>query len=146
MIEEETEEDETNETLEENELPVVNAGGPYYDIEGVEIFFDGSDSYDPDGTIESWLWTFGDDTTSELQNPTHTFSKKGNYTITLEVTDNLDATNTSETFALITARPNNPPVIPIIKGNTTGVVNKSLNFSANSTDPDGDNLFIGIRF
>jgi len=123
---------------EENELPVVNAGGPYYEIEGVEIFFDGSDSYDPDGSIESWFWTFGDGTRSELQTPTHTYSKEGNYTVTLKVTDNLDAINTSETFALITAKPNNPPGKPIIKGDTTGFMNMSINFSANSTDPDGD--------
>ncbi|PNX48722.1 MAG: hypothetical protein BV457_03145 [Thermoplasmata archaeon M9B1D] len=136
--EEESEDDETNETLEENELPVVNAGGPYYEIEGVEIFFDGSDSYDPDGSIESWFWTFGDGARSELQTPTHTYSKEGNYTVTLKVTDNLGATNTTETFALITAKPNNPPGKPIIKGNTTGVVNISINFSANSSDIDGD--------
>ena len=31
----------------------------------------------------SWLWDFGDGTTSTLQNPTHAYSNGGNYTVTL---------------------------------------------------------------
>jgi len=136
----EYEEDETNETLEENIPPAVNAGGPYFEIEGVEIFFDGSDSYDPDGNITKWFWTFGDNSTSLIQTPTHTYSEEGNYTVTLKVTDDLGATNITTTFALINAKPNNPPGKPIIKGDTTGINNKSINFSANSIDVDGDRV------
>jgi outer membrane protein assembly factor BamB len=39
------------------------------------------------GTPQSWLWNFGDGTTSTLQNPTHTYSKPGTYTITLTATN-----------------------------------------------------------
>ena len=35
----------------------------------------------------SWLWNFGDGTTSTEQNPTHTYSKAGTYTVTLTVTN-----------------------------------------------------------
>jgi PKD repeat protein len=31
----------------------------------------------------SWLWNFGDGTTSTAQNPTHTYTKSGNYTVSL---------------------------------------------------------------
>lgn len=44
-------------------------------------------STDPDGTIVSWEWEFGDGGTSTEQNPTHRYSDKGTYTITLTVTD-----------------------------------------------------------
>ncbi|MEA3476917.1 MAG: PKD domain-containing protein [Bacteroidota bacterium] len=42
-------------------------------------------------SIGSWAWNFGDpssgaNNTSNLQNPTHTFSSQGDYTVTLEVT------------------------------------------------------------
>jgi len=34
-------------------------------------------------TPTSWLWTFGDGNTSNLQNPTHTYALGGNYQVTL---------------------------------------------------------------
>ncbi|RYZ23340.1 MAG: PKD domain-containing protein [Chitinophagaceae bacterium] len=36
-------------------------------------------------TITSWLWDFGDNQTSTLQNPTHSFRQAGSFTITLTV-------------------------------------------------------------
>ena len=44
-------------------------------------------SADSDGSIESWLWTFGDSAASELRNPSHTFGSDGTYTVALTVTD-----------------------------------------------------------
>ncbi|MHA1720604.1 MAG: PKD domain-containing protein [Promethearchaeota archaeon] len=35
----------------------------------------------------SYLWNFGDDTTSTLQNPTHVYTTSGTYTVSLTVTD-----------------------------------------------------------
>jgi PKD repeat protein len=35
----------------------------------------------------SWLWSFGDSNTSTLQNPTHTYSAPGTYTVTLIATN-----------------------------------------------------------
>ncbi|MCF8275564.1 MAG: PKD domain-containing protein [Flavobacteriales bacterium] len=37
-------------------------------------------------TITDWNWDFGDGTTSTQQNPTHTFSASGIYTVSLEIT------------------------------------------------------------
>jgi serine protease len=50
-------------------------------------------SYDPDGTIVSWDWDFGDSTGSTLQNPVHTYAASGTYPVTLTVTDNDGATD-----------------------------------------------------
>ena len=36
---------------------------------------------------ETWLWNFGDGTTSTLQNPVHTFPSVGSYDVTLTVTN-----------------------------------------------------------
>lgn len=49
-------------------------------------------STDSDGSIVSWLWEFGDSTTSTLQNPVHTFAANGTYNVKLTVTDNEGAT------------------------------------------------------
>jgi len=46
-------------------VPVADAGGAYSGTEGVAISFDGSGSSDPDGTIVSWLWDFGDGESSK---------------------------------------------------------------------------------
>lgn len=40
-----------------------------------------------DVTITSWLWTFGDGTTSTLQNPTHSYLSDGVFSLTLTVTN-----------------------------------------------------------
>ncbi len=37
-------------------------------------------------TITSWLWDFGDGTTGNVRNPSHTYTSAGNYNVTLRVT------------------------------------------------------------
>jgi PKD repeat protein len=51
-------------------------------------------------TITSWSWNFGDGATSTLQNPTHTYTVNGFYTVSLTVTDNngLSQTETKQAF------------------------------------------------
>jgi PKD repeat protein len=44
-------------------------------------------SGDPDGSIASWAWDFGDGATSSAQNPSHAYSAAGHYTVSLAVTD-----------------------------------------------------------
>ena len=39
---------------------------------------------------DTWLWDFGDGTTSELQNPSHTYNTKGIYTVTLTASNSIE--------------------------------------------------------
>ncbi len=39
------------------------------------------------GTITNWTWDFGDGATSAVQNPTHTYTNSGDFTITLTAVD-----------------------------------------------------------
>jgi parallel beta-helix repeat protein len=56
------------------------------------VDFDGSQSTDPDGFIQNYIWNFGDGQTSQAQNPPpHTFASAGQYLVTLAVTDNSGA-------------------------------------------------------
>lgn len=41
------------------------------------------------GSINSWLWDFGDGTYSNIQNPNHTYQTPGDYTVVLTVTTTL---------------------------------------------------------
>jgi PKD repeat protein len=43
------------------------------------------------GNISHWNWNFGDGSTSSMQNPVHNYTKTGNYTVTLSVSDNLNS-------------------------------------------------------
>jgi PKD repeat protein len=38
------------------------------------------------GNITAWEWNFGDDKTSAEQNPSHVYTRDGNYTVTLTIT------------------------------------------------------------
>lgn len=60
-------------------------------------------STDSDGSINAWLWSFGDDGTSTLQNPVHAYSAYGTYSVSLTVTD--DAGATASKVLSVTAAP-----------------------------------------
>lgn len=46
------------------------------------------------GTINSWLWTFSDNTTAGQQHPSHTFPDYGTYDVTLTATNSNGCSNT----------------------------------------------------
>ena len=88
-------------------VPIANAGPSQAGNEGSAISFDGSASYDTDGTIEWYEWDFGDGSSTAtgvtLTNPAHTYADDGIYTITLRVRDNFGAWSApSTTIATIT--------------------------------------------
>jgi len=51
------------------------------------VTYDGRSSYDPDGTVTSYSWSFGDGGSSNASNGTHQYTSAGTYTVTLTVTD-----------------------------------------------------------
>ena len=69
------------------------------------VSFVGSSSYDPDGLIASYLWNFGDGTTSTLSNVAHTYSTAGSYNASLTVTDNSGAQSTGTLTIVASAVP-----------------------------------------
>src|SRR5207302_1001928 len=69
-------------------------------------------SSDPDGSVTSWQWTFGDGTTgSTAQNPLHTYSAAGSYTVTLTVKDNQNASSSPVSHTVQVTAPNQPPSV-----------------------------------
>jgi len=89
-----------------NEPPVANAGPDKNNYVDDVIEFDGSGSYDPDGTITSYEWDFGDG--SPVENGeivTHTYTTVGLYAVTLTVTDNGGFTDSDQAIATIEEAP-----------------------------------------
>ncbi len=73
----------------------VPKAGPDQNVQvSIPVSFDGSASYDPDGSIVSYLWNFGDGSTTGGVSASHTYATAGIYTATLLVTDNAGATST----------------------------------------------------
>ncbi|HEV2207408.1 MAG TPA: choice-of-anchor D domain-containing protein [Verrucomicrobiae bacterium] len=85
--------------------PVANPGGPYTGTALQSIQFSGTGSSDPDGTIATYQWDFGDGTTGTGSNPTHTYAVAGTYTVTLIVTDSQGSRNAATTTAAISGQP-----------------------------------------
>lgn len=85
--------------------------------------FDGSASTDSDGSIVTYHWDFGDGNTATGTSANHSYQQAGDYNVTLTVTDDNDATNST----------NN--VLSVINGGggeATAVVISSINTGTQS--------------
>ena len=132
----------------ENKKPIANItiSESYERYINSKITFDGSKSYDPDGNITSWYWDFGDNTNGTGKTIKHTYSKTGTYNLTLTVTDNQKATDTTTISVMIIQQPNRPPTKPTITGPTNGTTNTLYNYTVLATDPDNDTIRYSIAW
>jgi hypothetical protein len=92
-----------------NLLPVAEAGANQTIGAGTAALFDGSGSVDPDGTIVSYLWDFGDGTTGSGQFVNHTYPTPGSFTVTLTVSDD-DGAKASDTAKIVVVDQTSPTV------------------------------------
>ena len=61
----------------------------------VQTTFDASKSLDPDGTVTSYAWDFGDGDTATGVHASHSYAQPGTYRVTLTVTDNTGTTGSA---------------------------------------------------
>jgi len=106
-----------------------NIGGPPLEVQ----FTDHSITNGLDDII-SWIWGFGDSSTSVLQNPTHTYSEAGIYDVTLTVIDQSSGISQKNSEALINVEQFSQEQ----EGNI--VEDKMLSCSANWVDYNNDGL------
>ncbi len=62
----------------------------------ITVGFDGSASSDPDGSIVSYQWSFGDGTTANGVRVSHVYTARGTFSAKLTVTDNAGATSSAQ--------------------------------------------------
>ncbi len=74
---------------------------------GLTVGFDGSASDDPDGSITTYGWVFGDGTSASGPSPTtsHTYATSGTYTTVLTVTDDRGESSSTSQDVTVTAPP-----------------------------------------
>jgi chitodextrinase len=74
-----------------NQLPTVKITSPQEGVLlGSTVEFH-AEASDPDGSIESYLWDFGDGNKSDGPQPTHKYTQSGEYNVKLTVTDDRGA-------------------------------------------------------
>lgn len=74
-----------------------------FSVNNLTATFNASGSSDPDGTIASFAWNFGDGTTGSGVSPSKTYAAAGTYNVTLTVTDNQGATDSQTQSVTVTA-------------------------------------------
>jgi aqualysin 1 len=89
-----------------NQPPVANFT---FSCSGLTCSFDGRGSSDPDGSIASWAWTFGDSSTGSGSTTSRTYATAGTYSVLLTVTDNSGATGSSTQSVTVSDTPPPPP-------------------------------------
>ncbi|MDH5544143.1 MAG: PKD domain-containing protein [Gammaproteobacteria bacterium] len=121
-----------------NQAPVANVNGPYSGMVGDAIAFNSSGSNDPDGSIVSYDWDFGDGSSGTGPNPSHTYIMAGVYNVVLTVMDDAGAMDSAATSATIAEMPVNQAPVANAGGPYEGFAGDMINFDGSgSTDTDG---------
>jgi hypothetical protein len=79
----------------------------------LSVAFDASDSYDPDGFVRSYRWSFGDGTSGSGMYVTHLFAQPGTYTVQLTVEDRRQVSTTATVVIVARAGTNYAIIIGI---------------------------------
>ncbi len=99
------------------------------------VNFTGSGSTDPEGQALSYLWDFGDGTTSTASNPAKIYTVAGTYTATLTVRD---PQNASSTASIRIDPGNTPPAVTLNTpiSNTLFKIGDVVNYAGSATDTE----------
>jgi len=120
-----------------NKPPQAVAGADVVAALGDVVQFNGSTSSDQDGTLQRYVWDFGDNKTTEGVAATHVYASAGNYRVTLRVEDNSDSPcnfSTDELKVWINAIPQAEA-----GANVVSSVGKEIRFDGGgSVDSDGE--------
>lgn len=103
------------------------------------VTFNASASYDPDGTIVSYSWDFGDDniTTATIPYIAHTYNQPGNYSVTLNATDSNGLWNTTTSLINVRIAVHDIAITEIKPYSTTVPTNSSTNINV-TVENQGD--------
>ena len=97
----------------------------------LDCSFDASGSSDSDGSITSYAWDFGDSQTGSGVSPSHSYTARGTYAVTLTVTDNKGAT-TSVSHNVSVRLPNVNPTAAFTSSCTAAACSFDASASADS--------------
>ena len=121
-----------------NTPPIASATAtPSSGVVPLTVSFNASGSSDPDGSIISYTWNYGDGINGSGVTSSHTYNSAGSYTAVVTVKDNSNATST-KSLTVNVSNPvilNNPPVAQ--NQNITTEFNMAVTLSLQYSDSDG---------
>jgi DNA/RNA endonuclease G (NUC1) len=114
--------------------PIGSIAAPVNVNEGDDVSFSAAGSVDPNGSIASYAWDFGDGATGEGVSASHAYTQDGSYQVRLTVTDN-DGLTDSTVFTVNVAN-----VAPVVAPVPDATLNVGATHTVNGTftDPGAD--------
>jgi glucose/arabinose dehydrogenase len=114
---------------------------PSYGFSPLQVQFSSDSTVNPGGGSLTYLWNFGDGTTSTLANPVHTYTATGVkvFTASLKVTGASGLNSTATTTVTV----GSTPPVPHISMPTDGAhvqPGQTVNYAGSATDPQDGNL------
>ena len=124
--------DDVEQAVESNTRPPIAAiSGLPGAAEGTLAAFSAGASVDPNGSVVSYAWSFGDGTTASGPDVTHTYTQDGIFTVSVIVTDNDGLTDSASTTITVT---NVAPVVGDFPGATV-TAGQTYTAAGSFTDP-----------
>lgn len=116
-----------------NKPPIADAGPNQKVITGDTVSFDGSGSYDPDGSIVNYTWDLGDGCLAYGVTATHVYAVPGTYTVALTVIDDSNAKDVDTCRVMVGPDPSltSEDIAFAVYATSTGLI---LNITANVTN------------
>lgn len=106
----------------------------------LDVQFTGSGSFDPEGdALTTYIWDFGDGTTSTETNPSYRYIEPGVYVATLTVRDPRGGERSKSVQIFVG---NDPPVVTIALSSSTEnlQIGQEISFAGMGVDPEDGNL------
>ena len=124
-----------------NPTPIISAT-PMSGTVPLTVNFDGSGSFDPNGSLKSYDWDFGDGNTASVAALSHTYTNGGIFTATLTIVNDNDVPASDSVIIMVDDPAEADPVINSFSpvGAVTLAIGTNQVFSVNATDSAGQTL------
>jgi PKD repeat protein len=122
-------------------LPPAASFAPSCDY--LDCTFDATGSSDSDGTVTDYAWDFGDGTTGTGSAPEHVYDQPGTYAVTVVVTDDDGATDTTSASQVVVGAPG-PSTVSYVGGAVAQANATNPNVTTPTTVVAGDRLLLAL--